>query len=303
MVSAALIVWVTRKVNWADLTSVLGHVSPKWAAAGSVLTGALITLLSVRWSIFLTQQAMALPFRSIFLLTWAGQFFNSVLPGSTGGDFVKIYQVCKLIPGRRAAAASTVLIDRLSALAALAVLAGGALISEPAPLQALAGHTPPISWVIGAAALVLVGGAILFRVLRPTLWFGRLQRTLAAVGDCLAPSWGLCSAVALSFAIHCLSFLTVFSFARSLGIGITYLQTLQILPVVLILVLLPVTINGHGLREVALIYFFTHLHIGIGGNPAVDVREAVVALSILVIANDLLWSVPGGLAYMFRFKR
>ena len=74
-----------------------------WAVAGWALSSLMIVGLAVRWRIFLRQQNIALPFLTIFSLTWAGQFFNSILPGSTGGDVVKIYQLCRLAPDRKAA--------------------------------------------------------------------------------------------------------------------------------------------------------------------------------------------------------
>src|SRR3954447_26723512 len=119
LVSIGLIVVIARKVNWRELGSILQHIDWRWALAGSLLTGVLIAGLALRWKIFLEQQQIEVPFLRVLSLTWAGQFFNSLLPGSTGGDFFKIYQMCRLHPERKAAAASTVLLDRFSALVAL----------------------------------------------------------------------------------------------------------------------------------------------------------------------------------------
>jgi uncharacterized membrane protein YbhN (UPF0104 family) len=307
IVSVALIALVARKVNWTGLGFVLRHVDARWALAGSLCTLLLIASLATRWRIFLRQQRIELRFGTIFSLTWAGQFFNSVLPGSTGGDFVKIYQLCRLAPGQKAAAAATVLTDRLSALVALLVLAGVAFAIAPAPLQSLAGRGGSMGTVVlwGCVALVAasVSGWLAFRFLRATHWLGRLQRTLAASKKSFELNRNLLAAVVLSFGIHFLNFLIVFLFARSLGIGISYAQVLLIMPVVLLLVMMPVTVNGHGLREVLLIYYFTHFHIALNGYAGVGVKETVIALSVLLVANDLLWSLPGGLWYLVRFKQ
>jgi hypothetical protein len=72
--------------------------------------------------------------------------------------------------------------------------------------------------------------------------------------------------------------------------------------VVMLLIMLPVTINGHGLRELLLIAYFTQVGIGIDGFGGSGVREIAVAFSLLLVANDLLWSIPGGIWYMARFK-
>jgi uncharacterized protein (TIRG00374 family) len=115
LLSAALIVFIARKVDWHRLSLILGRVDVPSLLGASLLTGLLIVGLALRWRIFLEQQNIVLPFGTVLGLTWAGQFFNSLLPGSTGGDVFKIYQVCRLAHDRKARAAATVLADRLSA--------------------------------------------------------------------------------------------------------------------------------------------------------------------------------------------
>ena len=106
----------------------------------------------------------------------------------------------------------------------------------------------------------------------------------------------------LSFAIHITNFSIAYLFARALGISITYLQILLMMPVVLFLVLLPITINGHGLRELLLIGYFTQMGIALSGHPESGAREIAIALSLVLVTNDLLWSIPGGIWYLARFK-
>ena len=306
LLSLALVALVARKVNWPGLGAVLHHVDPIKALAASSCTLVLIALLAARWRIFQRQQGITLPFGTIFTLTWAGQFFNSILPGSTGGDVLKIFQLCRLAPGQKAAAAATVLTDRLSALIALVAMAGFALVKAPAPLQILEKPAFSVQAIgLGSCLLLVLMAAIgwlAFRFLRATHWLGRLQRTLIAAKKSFELNANLLAAVGMSFAIHLLNFFIVYLFANSLGIGISYFQILLILPVVLFLLLLPVTINGHGLRELLLIYYFTYFHIAQDGVAGVGVQETAVALSLLCVANDLLWSLPGGLWYLARFN-
>ena len=279
----------------------------RWAALGCGCTLVLIAGLAVRWRLFLRQQQISLPFSTIFSLTWAGQFFNSILPGSTGGDVVKIYQVCRLAPDRKAAAASTVLVDRLSALLALLALAGTALLLDPKPLLLLPlPDFPGKTIVLGAVVIAcggLVGGFLGVRMLRRTQLHGRVVRTLAATRNALAWNGRLLIAVVLAFAIHLLNFLIIYFFARADGISITFPQVALMMPVILFLVMVPVTINGHGLRELLLIAYFGYLGVTVTGHAAVDVRETAIALSLIAVANDLLWSVPGGIWYSLSFGK
>ena len=66
-------------------------------------------------------------------------------------------------------------------------------------------------------------------------------------------------------------------------------------PVVFLLLLLPVTVNGHGLREFLLIFYFMEFGIHLAGGSSAGVPEIVVSLTLICVANDLLWSLPGGL--------
>jgi len=305
LLSAALIIFIARKVNWTELGTVLSRLDWRWALLGSLLSGALIAGLAFRWRIFIGQQRIELPFGKVLSLTWAGQFFNSVLPGSTGGDVFKIYQLCRLAPDRKAAAAATVLVDRFSALVALLGLSGIAFLIQPLPLRVLTGRDlalPGIWWLLLALVLALGAGWILFRLLRATQLFGRITRTLAAVLESASLNPGVVLALFLSFAIHVINFLTVYMFARSLGLGITFGQVLLMMPVVLLLVMLPITINGHGLRELLLISYFSQMGVRIDQRADLGFGEAAVALSVLMVANDLLWSLPGGIQYLTQFR-
>jgi glycosyltransferase 2 family protein len=292
-------------VDWKALAALLGHLDARWASLGWALSLLLIAGLALRWQLFLRQQGIQLPFTTVFSLTWAGQFFNSILPGATGGDVVKIYQLCRLVPDRKAAAAATVFVDRLSALLALLVLAGSAFVIDPVPLRILSAYSFSIgtlAWLLILLLIVALAVSILFRTIRSTLWGGRLRRTLAAAKNHLSSNRKVLAAVLLAFALHLLNFLIAYLFAKALGISVTYLQTAIIVAVVMLLIMLPVTINGHGLRELLLIAYFTQMGITIGRFGGSGVREIAVAFSLVLVANDLLWSIPGGIWYMARFK-
>ena len=292
-------------MDWKALASILGHLDARWAALGWALSLFLIAGLTLRWQIFLRQQGIQLPFMTVFSLTWAGQFFNSILPGATGGDVVKIYQLCRLVPDRKAAAAATVFVDRLAALLALLVLAGSAFVIDPVPWRILSVYffsMRALAWLLILLLIALLAAAILFRTIRLTLWGGRLTRTLAAAKSHVSLSRKVLAAISLAFALHLLNFLIAYLFAKALGLPVTYLQIAIIVAVVLLLSMLPVTINGHGLRELLLIAYFTQVGVGLGGFGGSGVREIAVAFSLLLVANDLLWSIPGGIWYMARFK-
>jgi uncharacterized membrane protein YbhN (UPF0104 family) len=266
----------------------------------------MIVLLALRWRLFLKQQQVEVRFSTIFGLAWAGQFFNSILPGSTGGDVVKIYQLCRLVPDRKAAAAASILADRLTALIVLVGFAATSFLLEPVPLQSVLRNRLGMQSILllgaGFMAAAAVTGYLLWRFLGRTSLAARVRRVFAGVRRCFSCNARLMGAFILALALHTLNFSIVFVFARSLGLTMSYSQTLLMMPVILFLVMIPVTINGHGLREVLLIAYLSAMNVTVAGHPEFKTLDTAVALSLLTVANDLLWSLPGGLWYLAKFR-
>ncbi len=306
MASVALIWLVLHKLDFQKTGLLLSQAKLVWLVPGSLATFALMLLLALRWSVFLRKQGVPLPFSTVFPLTWSGQFFNSVLPGSTGGDFMKIFQLCRLHPHRKAEAVASVVIDRFSSLIALLLMAACAFAVLPVSWNDIAEGTPFRSpaWLYAAmgtgGALALAGG---FAVARSPVWMARARRLFSALKTSAEPNPQLAFAIAVSFAIHLLNFLAVFCFARSLDLAISYLQILKFMPALLFMVMIPVTVNGHGLREILLVFYLGKLGIAMQNGAPIAVKETAIALSALLVANDLLWSAPGGLIYFVKFRR
>jgi uncharacterized membrane protein YbhN (UPF0104 family) len=306
IVSLALIALVLRKVDWVAFAAVLKRLDYHWALAGWSLGVFVVTGNALRWQIFLGKQGINLPFTTVLSLSWAGQFFNSMLPGSIGGDAVKIVQICRLVPDRKAAAAATIFVDRFTAFALLGVLAAGAVALDPTPLTILLAQFNAVSatmvWLITALFVAAIALWLILHLLHLTHWEGRVFRTLAAARENLRFDRRLLAAFSLTIVIHLLTFLVAYSLAKALQIRITYLQVIVIGSAVAFCIALPVTINGHGLREFLLVAYFTQVGLtssAYGGNV---VREVAIAWSLLLVGNDLLWSVPGRFWHLLRLR-
>jgi len=299
-VSVLLVAWLATKLDWPALGQVFAAADGRLLGAVMLASPLLVLMLAWRLQLLLRTQGVTVPFVAVWRMTWAGQFFNTFLPGTTGGDVFKLYQIGRLAPQARAEGAAAVVLDRLIALLALGALALGAFVAEPAPgLQLLRqGVAINRTAALAATGLLIVGLTIflLRRQLR-----GRAARILATVGEVATVARrslrlnGVTAAVsALALATHLANFFAVFLLARALHIDITFPQTLLMMPVVLLVIMLPLTINGHGLREVVMIGYFELMHIG-GGPALASGRQIAVALSLVFVANDLCCALPGGL--------
>ncbi len=84
-------------------------------------TGVCMTL--IRWHMMMLAQDFALGFWTTIKIGFIGFFFNTLLPGSVGGDLVKAAAVCKN-QARRSAAVTVIVLDRAIALWGLIFFSG-----------------------------------------------------------------------------------------------------------------------------------------------------------------------------------
>ena len=79
--------------------------------------------------------------------------------------------------------------------------------------------------------------------------------------------------------------------ARSLDIPISPLHLAVVVPMSLVVQLLPVSVNGFGVREATFTYYFAALHLPI---------ESALVLSVVGAGLVLLFSLSGGVLYVAR---
>ncbi|MBM3988876.1 MAG: flippase-like domain-containing protein, partial [Planctomycetes bacterium] len=112
-------------------------------------------------------------FFEAFRLTYIGFFFNIVVPGLTGGDVVKAVMVARRHPERKAAAAISVLVDRLIGVLVLALLGALTILAQG---ERFAAVRTPLLVGLGFAVLGVLGytNATLRRVVGFERWIDKL---------------------------------------------------------------------------------------------------------------------------------
>lgn len=81
-----------------------------------------------RWLILVRGQGLKLSFRDLFSLTMIGNFFNTFMPGSVGGDLIKAWYIAGKEPTKRTKAVFTVLLDRILGLSVILFYAAFTLL-------------------------------------------------------------------------------------------------------------------------------------------------------------------------------
>jgi uncharacterized membrane protein YbhN (UPF0104 family) len=129
------------------------HIVPFLLAALCMAIG--LTLTIVRWWLLARALDLPLPLREAFRLGMLGYFFNTLLPGSIGGDLVKMASVVRS-QDRRTAAVASIIFDRVIGLVGVVVLVvfvGGAFWLAGHPMF---GERPALLQILRSSCIVLV---------------------------------------------------------------------------------------------------------------------------------------------------
>lgn len=160
--------------------------SRPWLLGGTLLLFAPLAVVAFRWRLILSALGMRTTYRQAFSWTMIGVFFDTAMPGATGGDVVKAVYVARAFgKGRRSLAVLSVLLDRLFGLAALfflscfVSLAAWGVLSEYPRLNLL-------PWLLLPVCALWLGGFFFFtsRAMRKSR---RRRKLFAALPG--APRW------------------------------------------------------------------------------------------------------------------
>jgi len=297
------LIFILTQIDLGDAVAQLLRADLRWAAAALLLVMSSLVLRAYRWLLLLRGLGVNLPFARLVRLYFTGHFFNAFLPTGFGGDVVRILEVARHVPGD--VAAGTVLLDRLTGLLMLFVLALVALPFRPESFP------PQQAAVVLAVALVgLLAGAALLdgRLLRAAGRFlpgplsptgegsvARLLRAVQAVG------WpALRGALLVSLVFNLMQVSWWWAAARALGLPAPFGYLLLVVPLLAITLLVP-AVGGFGAREsVATVLFDGAVFAG-GAAPLA--AGTGFALSTLVFLLERLSGLPGGPLYLWESVR
>lgn len=104
--------------------TVIGDALQNWEY---IIAGTMIMVLQLisgvfRWMILLRGQGIFIGFFTLMRISLVGYFFNTFIPGATGGDFYRIYSVARGNDVCTTAVSTTVIIDRFMGLPSLMIL-------------------------------------------------------------------------------------------------------------------------------------------------------------------------------------
>ncbi len=285
--------WLIRAVGSAIILAVLFVVLPVGQIIDGVARVPLTLFLSV-WLFFFVGHVFAAG-KWWALLGWrlgyvdalkahvAGLAANLCLPGAAGGDVVRA-AAAQMTIRDGGKVISGALADRLIDMLALAVLA----ISGAYWLASGGAWTGPAAQVFVLVMLLVAGSLWLAPVLLPWLWRripalparDLVERTSAELAELSKKPVLLFAALALSTAIQALFVVLAMRLGLAIGIELSPAAWLFAWPLAKLLAILPISLNGLGVREATLAGLMVPL-----GAAGADVVAAGLAWQAVLFAT------------------
>lgn len=283
-VSAGVIAYILYDVDRSDLLAALSAVDARALVLPTLVYLLGQTISAYRWSLLGRSVGLDAPYSDYVRYYYIGMFLNVFGLSTIGGDLARgLY----LGGGRRPVLAlNSVIFDRLSGLAILMALGAAALLAFP-------GYDFP--WPLSAACIA--GGLALVavwwtcpRLVRVLPVHNRLRRQ---VEDDLEPFWRdsrlLLKVSAVSVVFHLMQVTVQWLLARAAGTDLPFSYCLIIHPILSLMMALPVSIGGFGVREGGYLYFLTHLHVE---------DSIAVTMGLLWFAVTAIGGLVGSLVFL-----
>lgn len=291
VVSVAVITWVFSGIDAGEVFEKIAGARPSWLAISTAFLIAIAILGTVRWQLVLGSLGIALSLTMTLRLFLIGMFFNQSLPSSIGGDATRVFYLWRA-GTRPQTAMNSVLLDRIAGFVVLVIMTTAitphvlAQLNNPIAANGLL-FVLGLGW-IAMVALFVFDNAIARRFQHLRLIGFAISLSRDALDICRRPGIAI-PALLVSMAIHGATIAMAWSLDHALGGDGRFLVYLLAMTPTILLISIPISIAGWGVREQILVILLGAL--GVGATQAISV-------SILFGILLLVGGIPGGILWL-----
>jgi uncharacterized protein (TIRG00374 family) len=292
VVLAAAVAYIVVKVDLRKTLDIIGNASVPWLIASAFFTLVTVPPMAWRWQQLLRvrgiREGVAWLTRTYFVSYAVGQ----VLPTSVGGDASRIFETARRHPGQTSTITGSVVLERALGGAVTLLLAGIGFLLAIGRYDIGA-----YLWIEAVFVVGTIGTGIVFfsRTLRRHLRFAvplarklRVERLARALYEGIHGyrdyPGTLLGVSALTFVLQLTRVVAIYASARAVGIELSILPYIVLGPLLFLVMLVPFTVNGLGVREAFFVSFLGKL----GVDP-----DAAFACGFLFFVMTVLLALPG----------
>lgn len=290
IVSLVLMVLALKSVDLGRILLILKSADVRLLLLAFFLNVLVTVFLTLRWEVLLKSQGLHVGFGRLCATYFTSLFFANILPTTIGGDLVRAYYVWK-DTAKRAVAVASVLVERLIgsfSLFAIALVAAGLVAGQKGSREFLL--------VVGLATLALLSCVWLFFNRRfvafldklvgsPSLFGLRVKgkRLYESMLTYLDKRRAALEVFLITLVLQVFVIFMWYAVGRALGFKIGLVAYFLYIPVIGVVNVLPLSINGWGLQEWSCVGLFMRAGL---------VRDEAMILSIvnhlIVVATSLI---------------
>jgi glycosyltransferase 2 family protein len=292
VVTGLAVLYILSKIDLGKTAHTIGTASLAWLALSAVLTVITVPPQAYRWQLLLRARGIEERLGWLTRAYFVSYAVSQVLPTGVGGDASRIFETTRRHPGSGSPVAGSVLLERAIGGAVTLVLAAIGL--------ALAvGHyrIGPYLWIEALFVLAtLFAGFVLFsaglrrhlRAAVPLLRRLRVERPVRAAYEGIhgyryhVPT--LLAVVAITSVAQVSRILAIWASGRAVGIDLSLRPYVVLGPLLFLVMLVPFTVSGLGVREAFFVSFLGRLGVG---------ADSAFATGFLFFLMTLLLALPG----------
>ena len=290
-VSIGLMAWVLHSIDFAEFRAILTSLPVDFLIYASVLILLQIPILAYRWFCILNAFHEQPEWKMLCKATYVGIFFNQALPGSVGGDLVRIVQLHGNGVSLRHSA-NSVILERLSGLYALVILMAiiSPMVGPMLPDQSLITLILVLLGTLTLGFIILAYADQLVPGWRPFIF---IKKALAGIRiDYLkvlkSPSTTIFTLIlgAISWSLNLWA---IYILGVGIGIDIPLAAFFFFGGLSVLASVLPISMAGWGVREGAMVALFGLMEV-----PSLHAVSISVTFGVLM----LLTSLPAGILWL-----
>jgi uncharacterized protein (TIRG00374 family) len=303
-VSAGLVAFLLWKIDLGKTIDEIASSNVLYVVAAIAIYVLTLLPMAWRWQVLLASKGVHEPLGWLARLYFIGYAASQVLPTGVGGDAVRIVEHVRRRPDVKGETAGAVLMERVVGSAGILVVVAIGLALAVGRYDDIG----PFIWVeVASIAVLALFGLILFSRranaflqahVFPRSRAIRLHRPLSAVWTALhGYRWqtrALALALAATVAVQFVRMLAIWLCGEAVGVDVSPLVYIILGPLLFLVTMIPVTVNGLGVRESFFVFFLDRF-----GVPA----DAAFAAGFLFFAVTIATALPGGLILGWRSLR
>jgi len=240
--SVVLLIWLISRQNWDQILQTLIRIPISTIVIVLLLNFVGQILNTLRWSILLNAQDIHISKWQLIKIVLAGAFASNFLPSTIGGDVIRLIKINQFSHNQGLNFASIVLDRFVNVVAFLTILP----FSISIWLQAVGDKNTQ----------VMMMATLNLSVIKK--WFQKSwHQFITAYKNWAQKPWVVFQAFVVSWFSIFVIFIGLWLLNLGLDIQVKLVQVMGISALSYFITMLPISINGYGLREVSITFFYT----------------------------------------------